>query len=146
MPDPSGLSDTAQTMSQENVEIVRRMFKAVWRRDYSDAESCFHADVEWHNTSVFPGPRTIVGPKAISAFWKELFETFEGGGEMEIEEVRADGECVVLGVHSWGHGKGSGVPVDVHWALTLSLHDGKIARVDVRGDYAKAVLAAGLEG
>ncbi len=131
-------------MSQENVELVRRMFEAVWRRDYGDAGRFFRADVEWHNTSAFPGPRTIVGPKAIFAFWKELFESFEDEGAMEIEEVRAGGDDVVLGVHSRGRGKGSGVPVDVRWALVFNLHDGKIARVDVRGDYAKAVLAAGL--
>jgi ketosteroid isomerase-like protein len=131
-------------MSQENVEIVRRMFEAVWRRDYDDAGSCFRADAEWHNTSAFPGPRTIVGPKAIFAFWRELFESFENEGEMEIEEVSEGGDCVVLGVHSRGRGKGSGVPVDVHWALTFDLHDEKIARVDVSGDYAKAVLAAEL--
>ncbi len=130
-------------MSQENVEIARRAFEAVRRGDYDDAGSCFRADVEWHNTSTFPGPRMIVGPKAIIEFSKELFEPFDAEGE-EIEEVRAGGGCVVMGVRSWGRGKGSGVPVDVRWALTFNLHDGKIARVDVRGDFANAVHAAGL--
>ena len=131
-------------MSQENVEIVKRMLEAVGRRAYDDAENYFRADVEWHNTSTFPGARTIVGARAIFAFWKELFESFRGDSEMEIEDVSSGGDCVVLGVHTEGRGTRSGVPVDLRWALTFTFDDGKIARVDVRGDYANALLAAGL--
>ena len=131
-------------MSQENVKLAKRMFEAVRRRDFDDAGSYFHPEVEWNNTSAFPGPRTIVGAKAIFAFWRELFESFHGVGEAEIEEVNAGGDRVVLGLHTHGRGKGSGVPVDVRWALIFSFRDGKIAQVDVRGDYAKALEAAGL--
>jgi hypothetical protein len=34
--------------------------------------------------------------------------------------------------------------VDVRWAIAFRLGDRKIRRVDVRGDYAKALEAAGL--
>jgi hypothetical protein len=79
-------------------------------------------------------------------FTKDLWASFATeGARGEVERVRTMGDCVVLGVHSQGRGKGSGVPVDVHWAITLTVSEGKIARADVRGDYAKALEAAGIE-
>jgi ketosteroid isomerase-like protein len=132
-------------MWEVNVAVVRRFVEDVHKGEYGDAESCLHPDVTWQNTSAFPGRRTLVGSKAVIEFWHELFESFatENGG-FEIEELIAGGEHVVMGVHSWGHGAGSGVPIDVHWALTVQLRDAKIARVDIRGDYASALSASGL--
>jgi ketosteroid isomerase-like protein len=140
-----GAPHTEKGMSQENVEIARRAFEFVRQGEYGGAAGCFREDVEWHNTPAFPGPRTIVGPRAIVDFWQELFGSFGDEGERAtIEKVRADGDCVVMAVRSWGQGKTSGVPVDVRWAIAFRLRDGKIQRVDVRGDYAKALEAAGL--
>jgi len=133
-------------MSQENVEIAKRALAAVRRGDYGEAGRCFHADAEWHNTSAFPGQRIIVGTEAIVNFVQDLFASFTTEGERaEAEKLRASGDRVVVGVHSWGLGKSSGVPVDVRWAITFTLRDGKIARADVRGDYAEALGAAGIE-
>ena len=131
-------------MSRENVEIARRVLGAIRRRNYGDAASCFHADIEWHNTSAFPGQRTIVGHSAIAEFWGELYQSFDDEGERAIiEKVAAGGDRVVIGVHSWGRGKASGVPVDVRWAIAFQFRDGKVSRIDVRGDYTEAVRAAG---
>ncbi len=49
-----------------------------------------------------------------------------------------------MSVHSWGQGRGSGIPVDQRWAMSFTLRGDKIARVDVRGSFAKALAAAGL--
>ena len=125
--------------------IVRRAFDAVHRRDFEGAARYFSADkVEWHNTAAFPGPETLRGLAAIIEFWHDLYGSFEEGEPATIEKVRAAGDCVVIGARTRGHGKASGVPVDVRWALTYRLHDGRIERVDARGDYAKALEAAGL--
>ena len=133
-------------MSGENIELARRALDAVRRGDSDGAAQCFHPDAEWHNTAAFPGQRIVIGPEAIIEFGKDLWASFATEGERgEVERVRASGDRVVVGVHSQGRGKGSGVPVDVRWAITLTLREGKLARADVRGDYAKALEAAGLE-
>ena len=76
----------------------------------------------------------------------ELYQSFDDEGERAIiEKVAAGGDRVVIGVHSWGRGKASGVPVDVRWAIAFQFRDGKVSRIDVRGDYTEAVRAAGLE-
>ena len=132
-------------MSQENVATVERFLRALDRGDGEDAAACLLSDAEWHNTAAFPESRTVVGPTAILEFWQTLRESFEPAhSRMEIENVTDVGGLVVVGVRSTGRGAGSGIPVEVGWALRVSMDDGKIRRVDVSGDYAKALKAAGL--
>ncbi len=113
------------------------------RADQQDAERDFHTDVVWHNTAQFPGQRICVGPQAIIDFWETLVESFHERS-VTIERVLEGENSVVLGVHSVGEGLASGVPIDVHWALALRVRDGRISRVDVHGDWANALQAAGL--
>jgi ketosteroid isomerase-like protein len=130
-------------MSQEDVEIVERFLEALDRREYHRATPLLHEDAEWHNTAAFPGPQTITGPKAMVEFWEALLESFDPI-EGAVESITARGDRVVVGVHSHGRGAGSGVPIDVRYALTFSLCGNRIARVEVSGDYAKALKAVGL--
>ena len=132
-------------MSQENVEVVRSTFDAMTRRDYAGAARGFHADAVWKNTAEFPGPKTCVGPRTIVDFWTTLMEPFEGSADgPTVERVVEGEESVVLGVHSVGRGKASGLPIDVWWGAAFHMRDGKISRVDVHGDWAKALKAVGL--
>jgi ketosteroid isomerase-like protein len=132
-------------MSQKNVELVRRAFDAVRRGDHQAATRGFHPDAVWHNTGEFPGQSTCVGPHAIIDFWETLFESFEESG-LDIERVVEGENSVVLGVHSTAQGRASAVPVDLHWAMAFHVRGGKISRVDVHGDWAKALEAVGLAG
>jgi ketosteroid isomerase-like protein len=131
-------------MSQENVEIVRRAFDAVRSGDLQGATRGFHADAAWHNTAEFPGQSTCVGPQAIVDFWETLVESFEEG-MMDIERVVSGQDSVVLGVHSTSRGTASGVPVDLRWAMAFQVRGSKISRVDVHGDWTKALAAVALE-
>jgi ketosteroid isomerase-like protein len=132
-------------MSQENVEVARRFVHALDRRDYEAAAACLHHAAEWHNTAAFPGPRTVIGPEEIVAFWQSLLDSFgEDGSVAEVEDIESNGNLVVIGVHSWGRSATAGVPVDVRWGLTLRLRNGRIERADVSGDYRRALEAAGL--
>jgi ketosteroid isomerase-like protein len=130
-------------MSQENVEIVRRSYKAIASGDYEKAARALHADAEWHNTSVYPGPRTIRGADGIRDFLEDMFDTYVGLG-MTIERVASADDVVVIQLHGWGHGKTSGAPVDVRWAHAIRLQEGKMIRVQTFGRYSSALEAAGL--
>jgi ketosteroid isomerase-like protein len=131
-------------MSQENVEIVRCAFNAIGRGDEQYIESAFHADAVWHNTAEFPGPATCVGPQAIVDFWEALQDSF-GESEMDIERIMDGNETVVVSVHSVSRGRASGAPIDLRWAAAVQVRDGKIRRVDIHGDWTKALKAVGLE-
>jgi ketosteroid isomerase-like protein len=150
------LGDTARTMPDaparpgheetENVGLVRRTLEAVGRRDYQEASRYFHSDAVWHNTREFPGPSTCVGPQEIVDFLAALLDPFDATGRaMGIERVAESGEDVVVGVHSIGKGKASGLPVDVHWGAVFKMRDRHISQVDVYGDWGRAHAAAGLD-
>jgi hypothetical protein len=51
---------------------------------------------------------------------------------------------VVLVVHSWGRGKASAVPVDTRFGMTFKLREGKVVRIELRGNYVEALEAVGL--
>jgi ketosteroid isomerase-like protein len=130
-------------MSQENVEIVRAALSAVRDGDHRRAAVLLSPDAEWHNTSAFPGPLVCVRPGAIIEFWETLIEDVDVGGG-EIERIADAAGHVVVGLRSWGRGRGSGAPIDVRWAAIFALVDRRIVCVDVHGEYAKALAAVGL--
>ncbi len=132
-------------MSQEDIDVVLGLLRAVSRGDYDAAARALDANAEWHNTAVFPGPRTVRGAWAICQFWEDLFESYGGFGESggEIERVTEGDDVVVVLMHGWWRTEG-GVPLDTHWAQTFWLRDGKIIRGEAHGHYGKALEAAGL--
>ena len=94
-------------MSQANVGLVRAVVIAIGDCDRRLAAALFTPGAEWHNTSVFPGPRVCVGPDAIVHFLETLHEDFEVAG-MEIERISDVDGRVVVGLHQWGTGRLSG--------------------------------------
>jgi ketosteroid isomerase-like protein len=135
-------------VSQENVELVRRAFDALFHGESEDAARAFHADAVWHNTAEFPGPLRCDGLPAILDFWvsySELFKPLAESGKQEVERIVAGEEVVVIGVHAVGRWPKSGIPADVKWAAAIQMRDDKISRVDVHGDLPKALKAVGLE-
>src|SRR3954466_10866901 len=98
-------------MSRDNVELVRNTFAAVLRADQESAAAGFHPDVVWNNTAVFPDQRTLVGTAAIFDFWQTLTQTWDGmRSTTEIERIAEGNDRVVVGVHSFGAGRSSGIP------------------------------------
>jgi len=129
-------------VSQEGAELVRRAFTDMYGGEYQEAARAFHDDAVWHNTAEFPGPHCCQGPQAIIDFWTTMMEDFEG--TQEVERLAQGGNAVVIGVHSVGRTT-SGIPVDFRWAALVQLRKGKISRVDIHGDWSKALKAVGLE-
>ena len=86
---------------------MRAALMAIGDRDHRLAAALFTPGAEWHNTSVFPGPRVCVGPDAIVHFLETLHEDFEVAG-MEIEPISDGDGRVVVGLHQWGTGRLSG--------------------------------------
>ena len=129
-------------MTSENVAVAQRVAAALSRGDYGAAATDLDADVEWHNTAAFPGPRRYSGPEGVRAFLNDQTESFDLQG-MEIERVAEASDQVVLVVHSWGQGKASAVPVDARFAMIFTLHDAKVVRIEVRGHHAEVLEAMG---
>jgi ketosteroid isomerase-like protein len=132
-------------MSQENVEMIRRIFDQA----PSDPEIFFaslDAEVVWDAETIdFPdvGASHWRGPAGVREFFRRWVGPFDEWG-VEIVEAIDVGDSVLAHVHQWGRGKGSGATVeDSHWQV-WTVRDGKVVRVTLRVDRDEALEAVGL--
>ena len=134
-------------MSQENVEIVRRIFEAVARRDAESTLALYDPEVEIDNVSGFltgMAQRLYSGHDGLRAFNRELREAFEDV-ETNCEELIDAGERVVSASQYRARGRGSGIEIDgpVQFGV-WTIREGKIARVAWFDSREDALEAAGL--
>src|SRR4051812_24608239 len=130
-------------MSQENVEIVRRMHDAYARGDLQMALSFFDPEVKLSTPARQPGAGTYHGHEGVrraTAVWVGAWEDFR----INVEELTELGEHVLARLHEHGRGKGSGVEVDRHLFQLFTLRGDKIVRLRMYEDQAEALEAAGL--
>jgi ketosteroid isomerase-like protein len=128
-------------MSQESVDVVRRMYDAFQSGDAEGAVDHFAPDVTVDATT---RPDGEVG-KGRESLWKIITSwvtAFEEWSE-EIEEIRDLGDHVLVAATQRGRGKGSGVETELRYALLYRVEDGKISGMTFYDDVAGALEAVG---
>jgi len=135
-------------MSEENVEIVRRVYEAAARRDGPTALSLYDPEVEW-DISHSPardlmGHRVYRGHEGLRAFFREWQDAWENVTP-DLEELVDAGEHVIAIETTRGRGRLSGVPVTLAHHSVWTIRSGKVVRVAWFGTYAEALEAAGDE-
>jgi ketosteroid isomerase-like protein len=103
-------------MSEENVEIVCRVYDAVARRDAASVLALYDPEVEWDG-SRFPLGRLIGagvyrGHEGIRSMFRAYYEAWENV-EDDCEELIDAGDQVISVVTSRGRGRASGVEVEL---------------------------------
>ena len=147
----SGLrGDTGRAVSEENVEIVRRVLDAFQMGlEGDDPGAAFDTglvavDAEWIPGRGFPGPRSYRGREGFIAFMRTWTEDFDGWSN-RIERLIDAGNNRVIGVfRQSGTGKGSRLPVEVRLATVYELEGGQIVRMRIYLDPNEAFEAVGL--
>ena len=129
-------------MSQDNVEIVRRIY-ANWAPESSPTDSnLLHPDIEWVNPSDAVEPGTRVGIEAFSSITDRLDETI-GALRMDVERFIDAGDRVVVIATMRGHGSASGVEVERRHGSVWTIRDGKAVRFQWFRDPDEALEAVG---
>ena len=131
-------------MSEENVEIVRRLYETVNDSGLEAVIEFLHPDGQVVPPPEWPEASILRGREAAMEFarqWMTAFDDFEVEPERLID---AGGDQVVAYVHDRGRIAGSDAEIDAHpfqfWTLTA----GKIVRWQLFTDEAEALQAAGL--
>jgi ketosteroid isomerase-like protein len=131
-------------MSQENVEVVRRMWAAWDRRDMTGLFALYDPAIHFESHS---GPielrRVWHGHDGVrEAFreWMEPFDTFHVHAQTFIDA----GDRVVVGWRQGGRGRTSGAEVEVSAWQVCQVRDGLVTRIDLFGTKAEALEAVGL--
>src|SRR5262245_3209428 len=126
-------------MSVENVEVVRRFYEDIVRGDHAAALRCLAPNVVF--TPAQEG--SVRGRDAIRAMWERWEDNWDEYG-LVAEEFIDGGDQVVVTVHEWGRGSGSGIQVDARYFNVATLRDRKVvSKVEFR-ERAQALEAAGL--
>ena len=108
-------------MSQQNVEIVRRLVEAFYDRDVETAASMLDAEIEFESAYVYEALLSSEGDRFLSA----------AGERVHLYRIV-------------GRGKGSGVPVAQDIAILWTLRAGRVVRGKAFLDQTDALEAVGL--
>ena len=135
-------------MSEENVEIIRRMYDAWLSDDYDTVYATYHFDIRLH-----PDPEAswvgiddrYVGHDGMRRYMAAVYEAFEDY-RPEIEKIVDAGEERVLTLAvEHGRGRGSGAEVEAHKTAHLwTLRDGKAVQLDLFLDRQRALETVGM--
>ena len=131
-------------MSQENVEIVKRLMDAVNRRDIDTFAEVTTSDLEW-----FPVFAARVegdpyrGRAGIETFLREIDETWEEFLPVP-QEYRDLGDRVLGLGRLKTRGRSSGVPMDSPWGGVYDFRGREISQIRTYLDHSEALEAAGL--
>jgi ketosteroid isomerase-like protein len=135
-------------MSEENLEIVRRVYEGVNSRDTAAVLALYDPDVEWEFARspfrAFVRHDTYRGFDGLRAFLRERYEDAWQSIDDHLDELIDAGDHVITVVTSRGRGRASGLDVERTHAGLWSLRDGKIVRVAWFPTRAEALEAAGL--
>jgi ketosteroid isomerase-like protein len=131
-------------MSEDNVAVVARMYKAFHAGEAEEALGHFDPDVLVDASRARPDLSVGKGHEYVNATVTSWVSTWEEWRE-EIEEMRDLGSRVLVLSVQRGRGKGSGAPVEARYAMFYDVHAGKIVSMRMYGDVAEALKAAGAD-
>jgi ketosteroid isomerase-like protein len=141
-------------MSQENVELVRRLLEMFARRDHEAVFAFYDPDIEWNAEtsvgSVAPGGMDDLsgvyhGHDGVRTYWRRWLQAWKDL-EFEVQDVLDAGEEVVALIRNqrqWG--RHSGIVTEMPpYGLVFTIRGGKVVRWRSYPDHAAALEAVGL--
>lgn len=132
-------------MSQENVEVVQRLFEAWNRGDRGGWLADSHPEIEWSSAVLrqVEGRNAIARGRAeIEAFWDEWHALWNL--TLKVSEVRDLGDTVLVLTEMRTEGKASGAAVERSTGYVFEFEDGLIRRANAYLSAAEALEAVGL--
>jgi ketosteroid isomerase-like protein len=126
-------------MSEENVEIVRRVYEGWARRDFSAGEY-FDPEIDFELVD-WPHPARSRGVAEMRRTWQTTLSAWDDF-RAEPDEFVDYGNSVLVLNSIRGRGKGSGAEVSAQTATVWTLEAGKVVRLALHWDTAQARAAA----
>jgi ketosteroid isomerase-like protein len=97
-------------------------------------------DAEWHESEVLPDTGIYRGREAIRSFLTDFLASWERF-DQTVEEVRREGDRVLVLIHLEATGRGSAADVDARYAHLWTVSGGRGVRVDAFYDRDEALEA-----
>lgn len=130
-------------MSEENVEVVRRIYQLLNRGDLEGVVELCDDDFLMDMTERVFNPDTYTGPDGIRRFYAGVQDAWESY-RWDVEETRIAGDSVVALLHCEGKSREGGPGVDWRVAWHWKLRQGRPVFLRFYRERADALEAAGL--
>ena len=131
-------------MSEENIKLVREAFAAFVAADQEKAAELVDPEVE------FRGTIGAVQEGQVARGQSEIDQTFEAEDLEAWEERRLEpeafldaGDEVVVLLHEYRRGRGSGIELETRTAVVIAVSGGRVVRIQGYMDRDAALEAAG---
>jgi ketosteroid isomerase-like protein len=131
-------------VSQENVELARRLIEALDRHDFEAAAEGSDPLIEWNDQRELPGAASHYGTEAVTRHLRATFGEW-ADFRVEAQQFVEAGEHVVITSRVSAKGQASGAPVERVTFGVAEFHAGRLVRVSIYGTKAEALKAVGLE-
>jgi ketosteroid isomerase-like protein len=131
-------------MSQENVEIVRGMYR---QGDPSRFFELLHEGVQLDvsRMPLLPDyPELVGGKEAALDLYRDYWDTWDDYVLEPAEVIDAGQDRVVVVLRERGSGRASGASFERTWCVVFTLRDGRIVRIEHFTERREALEAAGL--
>ena len=132
-------------MSKENVNVVREAFESFMGGDREKTAQLVDPEVEFHGTvgGLQEGQIAHGQSQIDKQFEEEDLEAWEER-RLEPEEFIDAGDDVVVLLHEYRRGRGSGVELETDTAVVVAVREGRVVRIQGYMDRDAALEAAGL--
>jgi ketosteroid isomerase-like protein len=131
-------------MSQENVEVVRRIERAFNKGDVDAIVAELDPAVEWEEQPI-PGIDPVYyGHEGVRRWAEAIMGQELRALQAHVEGFTEAGDAVIASTRIWGAGQSSGVEVQMHVQLVVTFREGKVARRQVFQTRQQALEAVGL--
>jgi uncharacterized protein len=131
-------------MSQENLELVERLFHTFNSRDMAGFLDLLDQDVEWVPILGLLEGRVYRGHEDVQRWVEDLAPDWELF-EVYYEELRDLGDRVLIFGRWHARGRASGVESEQPATWLLEIKGGKVVRLQTFTDRAEALEAVGLQ-
>ena len=132
-----------RTASRNNIDIIRRGYGDLNRRDIEAWLEAFHTDAEMYDVAGGPQTAARQGHEALREWVQAMDEIWEDGRH-EPEEFIDAGDFVVVVLRVRARRRDGGVPFDLPLLHVFEMRDGRIQRGTAYLDKVEALQAVGL--
>jgi hypothetical protein len=136
-------------MSEENVEIVRRVYDAAARRDTATVLALYDPEIEWDfltgpGEGLFGQGGFYRGHEGLRRWFREWSDALDHIAYEAEELIAAGDDRVISEAYMRGRGRASGIEVGATLYAVWTIREGKVVRVVWFPSREDALEAAGL--
>jgi ketosteroid isomerase-like protein len=130
-------------MSEENVEVVRRVYEAFNERDADEAVELVSPRFSFQSEFGALSGRRDEGRAGFRNYFRDMADAW-AAFQVELDEIEALGEAVIVAYRERAIGRGSGIEVEAHGYELWRFEHGQLVSKQNFASKERALEAAGL--